>query len=236
MKKIRATRVFAILIGIIFILLILNIASFLNLHYNELGVRDFFFRKTNFNMEKNLPSFFSSLLHFFAAVLLAKIGWSNLKIKHYRFFWFAMSVIFLFLGLDELLRIHEKIEGFTVLENNSDTVIYNWIIFYLAGLVILGIVFIKPLIKLPGATLINFIIAGVIFVAGAVGLENAAGAYIVNKGIEANKIITNPVIFGLSTVEEFLEMIGVSYFIYGILGFMETYKVSGEKPGRKPEK
>ncbi|MCM4159353.1 hypothetical protein FHG64_16945 [Antarcticibacterium flavum] len=85
------TKVFSALTGFILILLILNIASYLNFFLNDLTPRDFFFRKTNFNTEKNLPSIFSGIIHFIAAFYLFKVATAELEIEKRRRFWWTMS-------------------------------------------------------------------------------------------------------------------------------------------------
>jgi hypothetical protein len=140
-------KVFYGLTGIILILLILNIASYLHFFLNDLTPRDYFFRKTNFNTEKNLPSIFAGVIHFIAAFYLAMIATSRLQIEKARRFWWTMSGIFIFLGLDEIFRIHERIEGgATFVEETFGFFLYNWIIYYGSALLILGIIFIKPLL------------------------------------------------------------------------------------------
>lgn len=214
--------IFKGLSGIILVLFILHIASYLNVYYNDLTAENVFFKKTNFDSEKNAPAIFSALLHFFASFLLFKVGLTALKIKNRRLFWFGLSFVFLFLGFDELLRIHEKFTGHSlVLMDTSGIFLYGWIIYYLSAALLLGIIFLKALIALPKNTLINFFIAGGIFIFGAVVLENIAGTYVVNNAIEKSEVIITPEIFILATLEELCEMFGVTYFIFSILKFRE---------------
>lgn len=225
MKYTNPPKVFCWLTGIILFLLLLNIASYFHFYLNDLTPRDYFFRKTNFNTEKNLPSIFSGVLHFIAAFYLALIAKTDLRIEKINFFWWAMSAVFIFLGLDEILRIHERIEGgATFFDENFDFFLYNWIIYYGIGLIVLGIVFIKPLLSLPAKTLYKFIAAGVTFVAGAIGIENITGYIISNHHLPESEIINSPLIFTLYTFEELLEMMGVTYFIYAMLQFLVLYK------------
>lgn len=212
-----------VLAGIILLLLLLNIASYLNLYLTNGDTMDMFFRKTNFNEEKNAPSIFSSLLHFFASFLLAFIGRSRLQISIQKKFWWALSFLFFFLGMDELLRVHEKLEG-NSLEGFSGMFLYNWIIYYSIALMILGFIFLKPLWKLPKKILKGFFIAGIIFLSGAIGVENFTGGYIQAHELSETSVINSPPVFLLYTIEELLEMTGVSLFIYYLLLFLVKYK------------
>lgn len=112
------------------------------------------------------------------------------------------------------------------MKDNSEIFLYNWIIYYLSGALLLGIIFLKPLLELPKKTLINFFIAGGIFIFGAVVLENIAMNFIENNAIEKSQIVITPEIFVLATLEELCEMFGVTYFIYSILLFREEYKMT----------
>ncbi|MCM4159354.1 hypothetical protein FHG64_16940 [Antarcticibacterium flavum] len=135
--------------------------------------------------------------------------------------------IFIFLGFDEIFRIHEKINGdFSFLSENFGIFLYSWIIYYGSALVLLFIIFFKPLLSLPRPTLFRFITAGSIFVAGAIGLENITGYIIANHELPKNAIIHSPLIFSLYTIEELMEMMGVAYFIYAILQFYSYYRVT----------
>lgn len=226
MEHSLSKKVFIWILVIIFILLLFNTLSYLNLYYNNLDVNDYFFRKTNFNSEKNLPTIFSSLLHLFASILLAYVASGDLRIKNRKFFWYGMSLIFFFLSLDELLRIHESIEGHSsLLTDITGIFMFGWTIHYGIALVLLGLIFYKPLVELPKKTITHFITAGLIFVLGALGMENITGGYTFNEELDPRTINTNPSIFLLSTLEELLEMLGIAYFIYGISLFIDTHKI-----------
>lgn len=225
MHKPNARKIFMVLNGIIFTLLLLNIASFFHVYFNGLDQDDPFFKLTNFNTEKNLPSVFSGFLHFFASIFLAVVGFSAISIKTSQVFWFTMSFIFLFLGLDEILRIHETISGHTAMgHQNNNPFLYTWIIYYGSALILMGAFFFKPLFQLPRKTLLNFILAGFIFILGAIGLENVAGQYIWTHQIDPEMVNVTPEIFVLYSIEEFLEMFGVSFFILSILKFLDLHR------------
>lgn len=216
-------RTFFILSGITLGLLLLNIGSFWNFQHQggeEIGL---FFNQTNFSEEKNLPSIFSSFLHLFASFSLALVGIDKLRIEKRKFFWWFLSFVFLFLSLDELLRIHEKITGQTsYFHENTGT--YLWTIYYGIGSLLLGLVIIKPLFALPPATRNKFILAGAIFIFGAIGMENIAGNYIVLNNIAPVDIITHPDLFIFYTIEETMEMMGVIFFIYAVLDYKKSYQ------------
>ncbi len=219
-----AKKTLYILLGIIATLLLLNILSFWNLHTNGLEEDTFFFKKFNFDTEKNVPSIFSSVLLFSAAVLLFKIAMTRLTFISKKYFWYSLSIVFLFLALDELLRIHEKIgKLFPVSENTPDVFHYAWVIPYGIVTLCIGILYIKPLLKLPKQTLLLFILAGCIFISGAIGLEMIAGWSISQATETLISVRTTPQFFILYTIEELLEMLGVTLFIYQLIRVLEAY-------------
>src|SRR5690606_13789442 len=98
--------------------------------------------------------------------------------------------------------------------------------------IVLGFLYLKPLLKLPKKTVNNFIIAGCLFLSGAVGLEMLTGWYIDNldvtivSGNQLHRIIP---IFIFYTFEELLEMLRVTYFIFELVRFQNMYSIDSNK-------
>lgn len=229
MKSSGPFKVFTGLTIIIFILLLFHLGSFLNLRIYDLDQNNWFFQMFNFNKEKNVPAIFSGLLHFTASFFLARIAFRKIIIAHPKWFWGVLSFTFLFLGIDELFRIHENIRG-NALGNSSGNFLYSWIFFYLGGLILLTVIFLKPLLLLPKRIFWGFLISGFLFVSGAVGMENIVGYIILQKQIPLQIIDVDPLLFFLSSIEELLEMFGVSLFIFYILEFTRRYTIAAPPP------
>lgn len=71
-------------------------------------------RYFNFNGEENVPAFFSSLLLTFAAVMLYVIyhlheSWKRSSDNKY---WLLLSLVFIFMAIDESVQLHEHIAEF----------------------------------------------------------------------------------------------------------------------------
>lgn len=224
-------RVFSGLLKIILLLATLHLIAFFSAYFGFIHYNDLIFQKLNFDEEKNLPSVFSSLLLFSASIILGYIGTSKLKVKTPKYFWWSLSFLFLFLAADELLRIHE-LSGrqLSTIIDSSGIFYYSWLIPYLIIVTLIGLLYLKPLIKLPKKSRRDIIFAGIIYLTGVMGLEMLTGWIIDYRGLQNAQLIIIPEFFILYTLEELLEMIGISYFIFVLLEFLETYKVPLEKP------
>lgn len=169
----------------------------------------------SFDLEQNLPAFFSTGLFLLSATLLFLIG-RNKKSK-YKLHWLALSVIFFFLALDEAISIHELF-NYSMRNVFGATGYFHfaWVIPYAVLAILVLIAFTKFLLALPKRTTLIMILAGILFVSGAIGMEMIAANY-VNEFGDYQYIGTYMAFF---TIEESLEMLGLILFIYGLLDFM----------------
>ncbi|MHA2254407.1 MAG: hypothetical protein ACXAD7_28965 [Candidatus Kariarchaeaceae archaeon] len=166
----------------------------------------------DFDKEKNIPTLFSSITLILTSLLLFFIALSHKKSKTSYLPWIGLTIIFLFLALDETSSIHEKLSVIVHdLLNTSGLFYYAWVIPY--GLFILIFVgfYMKFLIHLPKKIMILFLLSGATYVVGALGFE-MYGARLVELG-SSNTILYSI----LYTVEELLEMLGITIFIYTLL-------------------
>jgi hypothetical protein len=88
-----------------------------------------------------------------------------------------------------------------------------WAIPALAGLVAVGLYYLPFLWRLPGRTRILFVLAGVIFIGGAIGVEMLSGNFYETHGDTLGYSL-------VVTLEESLEMAGVIVFVYAILDYV----------------
>lgn len=139
--------------------------------------------------------------------------------------WLGLSVIFLFLSIDEIGSVHELLVG--PIRSHFDTsglLFYAWVIPYGIGLLCLIAIYARFLLRLPRKTLSWFVSGGCIFVLGAIGLELFGGRIHDDIGLDgsiAHVVGEDALKFSiLYTIEELLEMIGVVIFIYGLLTYI----------------
>jgi hypothetical protein len=202
--------------------IITTFLTFLNIFFQVLkyffglgrvfGLVDFF----NMDIEANPPTLFSVFLLLLSAAILFiifKVLYG--KKKKNKFYWLGLSIFFIIIGIDESVSVHERISG--LLEkwlNPSGIFYYGTVIIgllFIPIIIIFSIVFLK---SLPSKIRTWFIIAGTIYISGALGMEMIGGWY-----FEIHNY--NFIYQVISTIEEVLEMIGIIVFIKTLLQYLK---------------
>lgn len=192
-----------------------QLVCFISGHCGLLGLTTLF----NLDYENNFPSFFSMLLLLFASLLLAIIciveqQRNNRYIKH----WVILAFGFLYIALDEIISLHEglivpirQLFG----KNLPNLFHWAWVIPGILVVIFVGLYFCKFLLHLPKRTAKFFVLAGIIYIAGAIGMELINGYY------AALHVYFNYTYIILTIIEESLEMAGVVVFIYALLDYIK---------------
>jgi hypothetical protein len=228
-------KVTKLLLSIVALLVLFNIIErgiihWLNTQNNGQLISIYF----NFDEEANLPALYSSLALGFCAYLLSVIATVKKKLKgKYARQWKALSFIFLYLAVDEMCSIHELL--IPILRgamHTSGLLYFPWVIPAFFLVIIFLIVFRKFILALPNKTKIQFILAGIVYVFGALGMELIGGYIADNYGYNT--------VYGIaSTIEELLEMFGVVIFINALLNYLQSqaselhFGLSFEQPSKK---
>lgn len=149
--------------------------------------------------EHNLPTWFSGfiLLMASAVLYLRRLAAGDALLREKRL-WTLLCGAFFILAIDEVAGMHETI-------NTATDVL--WAYPALGIVVIVGLYFLPLLRVLPRSTLIRLILAGCIFVGGAIGVE------IIGHPMDADTLAYQVATF----VEEGMEMLGVILLIDTIL-------------------
>ena len=179
-----------------------------------LGLVNFF----NVDSENNLPTLYSALLLLLSSVLLSLIALTKQENSNrYTLHWQGLSIIFLYLSFDEWLQIHEKFNSRlnTLIESASNK---NWDVLNLIFISVFVLIYLNFFFKLPAKIKRLFVVACTLFVIGAFVIEVIGVHYFPN--IYHQRIFLAEVI---STIEEGLEMIGITIFIYALLTYMSTF-------------
>lgn len=171
------------------------------------------------NGELNFPSYFSAGLHAFSAMLLL-IVFSLKRNTIDGIYWLVLAVGFFYLSIDEAFSFHEGLSApVQKLFGHARLSGFYLMAWALPGVLIAGIVglsYLKFLMRLAPATRNAFLISAAIFLGGALGMEMIGSWYMEAYGYE------NPVYPTMWTIEESMEMGGIIYFIRSLLQYLRA--------------
>lgn len=162
--------------------------------------------------DTGIPAYYSAIIILFCAVLASVIATGTARRSEPDLIhWIGLAVIFVFLSLDEMLAYHEQLaEPTRDALNTSGILFYAWVIPYgAAGLAFLA-AYVPFLRRLPSRTSKLFLLAGVVYVSGAIGIEMVGGNVFESEGSR------NVSFVALQTVEECLEMAGIIIFVFAL--------------------
>jgi len=177
------------------------------------------FSRFNVDAEGNIPTYFSTMILLFSAVLLSIIALFKKKESDpYTVHWTVLCLIFFVMSIDEAAAIHEmSIKPLRSLLGAGGFFYYTWIVVGAIFFVFVLIMFYKFWLHLPYKTRILFAIATICYVSGAIVFEGISGFY-----KDMNKVIDFTYIL-ITTVEETFEMIGIVLFIYALLRYLISF-------------
>jgi hypothetical protein len=173
----------------------------------------------DFNGEQNLPTFYSTLsLLLCSALSAAKAAVSRRSGARWEFHWTGLSMLFLGVALDEQFILHERaIVPLRHLLNLSGFLYFAWVVPYGLMVLVLAVIYIRFLTHLHSSTRRRLLIAAVLYLAGALGMEMIGAAYYERIGS-----VNNLQYELMATAEELLEMAGVIVFIQALLIDLST--------------
>ena len=209
--------VFKKLFCLIVILLFLNILGLISKFYfghdHVYGLVSLF----DFDTEQNIPTFYSATAILCSSLLLFFITFTH-KSNGCRYLgWMGLAVIFLFLSIDEISSIHERLTKLVRAFLDTSGLLFSaWVIPYGLVVIIFVAAYLRFLIRLPKNIMFLFVLSGMIFVLGAIGLELLEGNHYELYG---SADVTFAVFY---TIEEFMEMLGIALFIYTLLSYIES--------------
>ena len=219
--RIHPRKVLRVLVIMALSLALVSLAGQFSKYY--LGHDNIFGLVSRFDVasEANVPTWFSSSLLLVCSLLLSIIAVGKKRERdRYALHWCALAVIFLFLSMDEAASFHELLNRPLQSALHTNGVFrYAWVIPYGVAVMVFALVYLKFFLALPKQTRLLVFVAGCTYVSGALGLELVGGE------IETHWGNQNMMWALETTVEEFLEMLGVAVFIYALL----VYLVPGSK-------
>lgn len=165
--------------------------------------------------EVTIPTWYSTILLSFSAIVLAAIG----IIKHrsgdpYRVHWLGLSLIFLVLSIDEAADIHGAVSYKLQNVLRTDGVLtYPWILPAAIIVALVGLLYLRFLVQLRTDFRRQLVIAVLLFIGGAVIMEAVEAAFDSAYGDGFPYLL-------MATVEEAMEMVGTILFITAFLSYL----------------
>jgi hypothetical protein len=159
--------------------------------------------------EGNVPTFYSTAILSLAGILLGFGAVAAKKSgKGYVPHWWILALGFFYIAVDEVFSIHEMAGGWAHL---SGVLYFSWVVPAAVVVLVVGISYVRFLQHLPRRTAIRFLIAGALYVGGAVVMELPLGYWTEKHG-------SHNLGYGLiDAVEESLEMLGINLFILWLM-------------------
>ena len=175
-------------------------------------------RLFSLNTDPSIPAWYSSVTLLLCSLLLGIIFLVKRRnAEPFAFHWAVLSLIFLYLSIDEAARIHETIGTTLSLKFFGDThgfIHYTWVLYGIPSVLILAACYLKFLLHLPRRTMRLFVLAGVTYVGGVLIAEMINARHADLHG-------TKNLVYQMMTVgEEFLEMSGIVTFIYALMSYI----------------
>ncbi|MEP1216098.1 MAG: hypothetical protein ABJM11_21265 [Marinobacter sp.] len=172
----------------------------------------------NIGLEGNVPTFFASLLLFFNGLLFLFLWRVSDTRDTGKKTWLLLSVVFLFLSLDEFAAIHELlIKPLREAVDTGGLLYFAWVIPYALLVILLGIIIAPTLWRLGTRYRVLFGTSAAIFLTGAIGIEMLGGNYFESQGGEAD--LTYRL---FQTAEESLEFLGLIFLVYTLLDLVRA--------------
>ena len=215
MRPLRTARVLA---GLILLFMAAHIATqYARIELGRENLRGLV-RLFDLDANGNIPSFYSAVTFLFAAACLYAIGvhaarTSAAYVRH----WKALAILFVLVAIEEAAGVHHSF-NLRVPEVDRRAwgpFYFTWTITYAVVVLLIAVVFLKFVVAhLPQLTRYLFVIAALLYVSGALGMEMIAGMYVAEGGRRPFVLST------MAAIEEFMEMAGVVVFIYGLMHYM----------------
>lgn len=171
--------------------------------------------------EKNLPTGFSVLVILLAAQLMMVLGaLARVERSRWAGHWVVLGLGMFCMAVDEALILHERlIPQVRVLlgQERLGALYFAWVIPASGLVLVLGVLFLRFLMNLAARTRARLLLAGAIYLGGAIGMELVGGHYAEVHGTGNLRYAM------LATVEEGLEMAGMIVCVWALLRHLEEH-------------
>ena len=232
-KKTEATALFysclpkqiiRFLVIVIFLLLSIHlIAHFIYFRFPELHFSGWLVHHFGLNNDRNAPTLFNMAILFLSAILLYLTARRArlLGERNASRYWLLLCFIFIFLALDEILMVHEFAGGLMRKRMDKSVpgyLIHAWVIPYLFFALVVGLSYVRFVFRLPARIRNLIFAAGFLYVGSALGMEMLEGAEEASNGKNYKVLL-------LQTIEEVLEMLALTLFVYTLMQYLNLKRL-----------
>ncbi len=217
MAAFNLNRVPIILYAAVFLIVLLGIVQQVFVTYVgvETPLKDL--RHFSLDHETNLGAWFSSMVMLCIAGLAGLIGVMERHSKQPQnwLYWMGLSVGFLYMSVDENIGIHEiTINPLRTAFDLSGPLYFAWVIPGMILVAMLGLVYLRFLVRLPRRFAVLFVISGTIYLSGALGFEMLGAMFAGSVGYDA---LGYKIFY---TLEETCELVGLTTFLSALLAYL----------------
>lgn len=165
--------------------------------------------------EKNFPTWWSSFLLATCSIVLGTIAaMKSRSTGEFGRHWTVLAAIFCYLSIDEFVEIHEWLSVLPGLGHLHGIFYYGWVIPAAFVVAAFALSYSRFLFHLPMSTRVKVALAGALYVGGALGVELVLGLWTETHD-ELNFVWTM-----IGAVEESMEIMGSSLFLYALLEYI----------------
>lgn len=175
----------------------------------ELWGTDFLVAKLSLSYESNLPTWFSSSQLLLCALAAGSIAHNSAQWRRH---WWFITGLAAWISLDEAAELHEHLGGYL---GGTGVFYFDWVIPAAAIVTMLVLVFVPFIRALHPPTRMRLIVAGVVYVSGALVMELPLGWWTEQHGPDTIGYAL------IDWVEETLEMVGVALAVGALLAHRE---------------
>jgi hypothetical protein len=165
--------------------------------------------------EGNVPTWYASaLLLTCSLVLLLIAGAATQARARHRGHWWFLALAFSYISLDETVTLHEHLNDWFP---RQGIFYFSWVIPVGVALCVMALAYVPFLRGLPARTRRQFLVAGIIYVGGALLTELPLGYWTVRVGED------NLGYSLIDFVEETLELSGATLFLLALLEYAHDH-------------
>lgn len=198
------------------------------------------FQMLNLNEEASIGTWYSvSLLVMSAIACLITAAARSRTRKAFARHWLFLGLIFMGLSVDEIICLHERTqEPIRTALNLGGPLYFSWILLGIPFFIIVALAYLPFLRHLPAHTRQIICMAAALYVGGAVGIEMVGGIQASARGMDNLTFVL------LAHLEETMEMLGASLFLYAVLthlgdsrpGYVFGFDGAAQSDVRVPER